>query len=281
MKPNFRIRSFQGLVLGLILLSAPAYALLRLSLQPVTVSINGNQVVASVNLLGITADFSLRFEQAQNLNPNALGLSARLINPLDPALRARLPDATLLSIPTALPLMISVDPPAGGGLAFSNAVEVELHTHLLPYTIDSPLRLYTAEPGGQFYDITNGIDQGSVRARGRTGGFSDFLIVLDLRPRIGEARAKFDFLDASVLAVTDATLRSALQADLGAGRAAFIAGDYSAASAAIGQFEDRVRLHAGGAIPNRWRASRDLDNVAGELISAAGSLRFALGRIGL
>ena len=33
----------------------------------------------------------------------------------------------------ALPLIISVDPPAKHGLAFSNVTEIELHTHLLPF----------------------------------------------------------------------------------------------------------------------------------------------------
>src|SRR5690606_20183273 len=102
------------------------------------------------------ADFALRFEEAQNLNLQSLGLSAKLVNPLDPALRARLPEPGLLSVPLALPLMISVNPPASRGLEFSNVAEVELYTNLLPFTIDSPLRIYKAEPGGVFYDITDG-----------------------------------------------------------------------------------------------------------------------------
>jgi hypothetical protein len=248
---------------------------------PLTITINGNEVSASINILGIGADFALRFEQAKNLNLFSLGLSVQVINPLDPALLARLPDGDLLSIPLALPLMISVDPPAKGGLSFANAVEVELHTHLLPFAINSPLRIYKAEPGGMFYDITDDIRSGSVRARGRTGGFSDFLILVDLTPRTVAADEKYEYLEQTLLGVPDDAVRKALQTDLAASRSAFDAGNYAGARATLILFEDRVRRHAGTAIPNRWRAQRDLDNVAGELLSEASSLRFALGRIGI
>lgn len=269
------------IALGLACASAPASAqLLQLSLQPLQITVANDEVSARINLLGIRADFALRFEEAQNLNLQSLGLSAKLVNPLDPALRARLPEPGLLSVPLALPLMISVNPPASRGLEFSNVAEVELYTNLLPFTIDSPLRIYKAEPGGVFYDITDGIERGSVRARGRTGGFSDFLILVDLRPRAVEADEKFEYLEQTLLGVPDATVRAALQTDLAGSRSAFEAGDRAAAAAALALFEERVREHAGSAIPNRWRAQRDLDNVAGELLSEAGSLRFTLGRGG-
>lgn len=249
--------------------------------SPLVVTINGNEVSAQIDILGIGADVALRFENAKNLNLFSLGLSAQLVNPLDPALIARLPDSGLLSIPLALPLMITVDPPAAGGLEFSNAVEFELHTHLLPFTIDSPLRIYKAEPGGMFYDITDDVRSGSVRARGRTGGFSDFLILVDLRPRTVEADERYEYLEQTLLGVPDITVRKMLQADLAASRAQFEAGNYAGARSTLVLFQDRVRRNAGLAIPNRWRAQRDLDNVAGELLSESASLRFTLGRIGL
>jgi hypothetical protein len=132
-----------------------------------------------------------------------------------------------------------------------------------------------------FYDITSDVRSGSVRARGRTGGFSEFLILVDLRPRTVEADEKYAYLEQTLLGVPDAEIRKALQTDLAASRAAFDAANYSAAAALLVMFEDRVRRHAGREIPNRWRAQRDVDNVAGELLGEASSLSFTLRRVGL
>jgi hypothetical protein len=243
------------------------------------IEVIGNRVVAEIIVLGVGADFSLTFDQPQNLSIASLGLGVQLVNPLDPALRARMPDSAS-NLAVALPLMIKVEPPAARGLAFSNVVELELHTHLLPFSPSSPLRLYKASAGGQFYDITNDIQSGSVRVRGRTGGFSDFLIVVDLNPISESAEDKFAFLDESVLAVPDAPLRALLQTDLETARTAYDGDDFAAARVATEQFETRVRANAGTLIPNRWRAQRDLDNVAGDLLTEAGSLRYALIRLG-
>jgi hypothetical protein len=272
MKRNPCIGWARWLLVLVGLFSAQAWA-------QVVVTVSGNQAVAQIDLLGIGADFSLTFDQPQNLSVSSLGLKANLVDPLDPALRARLPDSRL-GVPLALPLMISVEPPADGGLAFSNVVQVELHTHRLPYSASSPLRLYTAHQGGKFYDITDDIRSGSVRVRGRTGDFSDFLILVDPIPLTESADDKYAFLEASVLAVPDAAVRGQLQSDLAASRSAFAAGNYATARTALDTFEARVRSNAGTAVPNRWRAARDLDNVAGDLLTEAGSLRYTLVRLG-
>lgn len=285
--------SMRTFLLGLALISAsawgqvkpadsnqPAVADAKLSADTMQVTVSGNQALASIDLAGVQAELSLTFEQPENLSVAALGISARLIDPLDPQLLARLPDSQMLSIPVALPLLISVEPPTAGGLAFSNVVEVEIHTHLLPFAVDSPLRLYKAPKGGRFYDITTDIRPGSVRERGRTGGFSDFLILVDLTPSRDAAEAKYDFLDQRLLSVSHSSTRSQLQADLAASRTAFAGGNYAAANTAMAGFESRVRQSAGNTIPNGWRAQRDLDNIAGDLLSEAGSLRFNLGRLG-
>jgi hypothetical protein len=245
----------------------------------VSVTVKGDEARAQINLLGIGAEFSLVFDQPENLSVQSLGLGARLINPLDPALRARLPDSRL-GVPLALPLLITVNPPAARGLAFSNVVDVELHTHLLPYSIASPLRIYKARPGGPFHDITSDVLPGSVRTRGRTGGFSEFLVLVDLIPLPESAAHKYDILDESVLAVVHPALRAQLQADLAASRSAWTGGDLPAARSALDLFEKRVRSEAGVGIPNRWRAQRDLDNVAGDLLTEAGALRYVLVRLG-
>ena len=105
------------------------------------------------------------------------------------------------------------------GLAFSNVTEVELHTAPAPVPYRSPIRLYKAQRGGPFHDITNDISSGSVRVRGRTGVSHDFLLVVDLMPRFEAAQDKYAFLDALILTGRDGGVRAQLQADLAAAAA--------------------------------------------------------------
>lgn len=246
----------------------------------IDVTIVGNRVIAKIDLLVLGVELILDFEQPLNLTAPNLGIGAALVDPLDPAFLARLPDPDLLSVP--LPLMISVEPPADGGLAFSNAVGVELHTHLLAFELNSPFRLYKAPAGGVFHDITSDVLPGSVRTRGHTGGFSDFLILTDLFPAYAEEAAdKYLFLDTRVATgAISAKARGVLQSDLAASRTAFDAGNYASARSALSTFVVHVKSFAGFDVPNRWRSARDLDNVAGDLLGEAGSLDFSLRRLG-
>jgi len=262
--------------------TAPASALLGLLGNGIgQVTINGNTVVAQIDLLGIVGtEFRLQFESVQNLSVQNLGLGARLVSPLDPNLLQRLPEdglGGLLSI--ALPIAISVEPPANGGLRFQNTVSAEIHTHMLGYTIDSPLRLYKSPHNGEFFDMTGAVAPGSVRTRGSTGGFSDFVVVLDLLPSEEHAEDKYDYLAArSANPAIAATVRATLAQDLAASRAAFDAGNHAGAQQQLTLFVQHVRANAGTAIPNEWRSQRDRDNVAGDLLGYAGSLAFSIDR---
>lgn len=273
MKRTIRRRLTALLALALLFLATPSWS-------QVNVVINGNEAIVGINLLGITADFSLVFDQPQNLTVQSLGIGVQLISPLNAQLRQRMPASRRGGLSVALPLKISVNPPAKYGLQFQNAVELELHTHLLPFQIDSPLRLYKSDNGGPYYDITSDIRAGSVRVRGRSGGFSDFIIVIDLTPNAMAADDKYDFLQARIVDVPNYGMRFQLNSDLAASRSAYLLGNYSGAIGALDVFETRVRKNAGTLIPNTWRAQRDLDNVAGDLISEAGSLRYVLVRLG-
>lgn len=259
--------------------------------SPVTLSV---QIVANEALIGLDsavlplandAELLLLFESAENLCAQTLGLSATVINPFDPAFGARLPGEAL--VPLALPLIIQIEPPAnasctpgGGALAFNDAVRAEIHTNLLPYTIDSPLRLYKAPLGGRFRDITDGVAPGSVRTGGRTGGFSEFLIVIDLTPPAAAAVSKYDALAARLAnPAIDASVRAALERDLADSRAAFDLGNFTAAMLPLDTFTARVGAASSAQIPDRWRAQRDLDNIAGDLVGDAASLKFVIGRL--
>jgi hypothetical protein len=254
----------------------------------VNVTVTGNRAVAAIQisvlglgLVSIEAIFD--FENPQNLTPTSLGVSVGITSPL--ALLGRI---DLARVSLALPIMITVEPPAAQGLAFDNAVAIEMHTEALGFSLGSPLRLYKAPIGGTFFDITDDVLSGSVRTRGRSGEFSQFLIVTDLlqvtsppAAYAADAQAKYLFLASRLLSPTvSSKARAVLETDLAASRVAYDAGNYATARAGIATFAARVKSFRPPDVPNRWRAARDLDNVAGSLLGEASSLDFTLRRLG-
>lgn len=239
--------------------------------------IQGNEVRAGISLpLNITADLKITFEQAEGLSAESIGLSALLVNPIDPQLLARLQDAL---IPGAFPVLLRIQPPAAGGLSFQGVTTIELHTHILPFTVNTPLRLFAASEGGRFQDITAYVGMGSYRCRGRKGDFSEFLIVADLR-RVNRVIAqKLDHLD-QLLADHEAQIAAPVFSELTALAASIrskhSAGQTQAAIAKTEEFVALVEAHSGADIPDVWRAARDVDNVAGRLRAAGETLRFSL-----
>ncbi|MGI8560077.1 MAG: DUF6689 family protein, partial [Luteimonas sp.] len=144
---------------------------------PVSVDINGQVATIRVgSAASPLADLTLTFDDASGLSASSLGVSAELVNLSDPAILSRLADPQLLQIDPAFPLLITVEPPASGGLSFLRTVRVEVHTHALAYSVGSFYRLFKAPVGGSFRDISDEIAPGSVRARGTTSGFSQFLV---------------------------------------------------------------------------------------------------------
>ena len=194
----------------------------------------------------------------------------------DPTLLARFPAGSLTAIPSALPLMITVEPPRLGGLVQRRLVHVELHTHALPYTTASPLRLFKAQLGGKFRDITESVRPGSVRTRGTTPGWSQFVVVADLRPTQQVVAEKFAALSATLDAVAPAEA-APLRTELDACQQAVDDGRFEDASVALDSFVARVSERAGSTIPDTWRATRDTRNLAGELLSGASTLGFSIG----
>jgi hypothetical protein len=242
-------------------------------------TISGNQVTASLDLPGISADLTLTFEQAVGLTAGNLSLSAQLINPQDPSLLARLPSGGLVTPPGAFPVLVRVQPPAGGGLSFSGVYTLDLHTQNLELTAHCPLRLFSAPAGGPFNDITVNMGTGSYRVRGTGGSFSDFLIVADARLLAGVISQKFDALSSLLSTYAGAIpgpLLDNLNGQLQAARAYYQAGDQVDAAKAVTGFAATVQSNSGTGIPDVWRASGDLPNVAGKLRAAAGTLSFSL-----
>ena len=244
--------------------------------QLVQVDVSGTTATATIGSpLHPLAEVILEFDNPVGLSAASLGLSARLVNIADPALLARLPDVQLNPLSGSFPLMVTIEPPAAGGLAF-RTVRVEVHTHALEYSIGSSYRLFKAPLNGAFTDITDEIASGSIRARGTTGGFSQFLVLTDLRETDGVVATKLTDLRARIDALPLAE-QPAFDALADAAQAAVGQGDYATAIANVRGTAQRARERAAaGALSSQWRATRDAVNQAGDVVAAARTLEFSI-----
>jgi hypothetical protein len=241
--------------------------------------ISGNQATANLALPGVSADLALSFEQVVGLSAANLGLSAQLVDPRDPTLISRLPPGGLVSVPGLFPVLVRVQPPATGGLSFSGVYSLGVHTPNLEYVAGTPLRLFSAEDGSAFADISDAMGSGSYRVRGSKGTFSEFLIVADGRPQASVVTQKFDAVEtllSTYAGAIPAAVRADLERQLQAARGAYQAGDTAGAVKDVDAFAATVRRDSGTDIPDVWRASGDLADVAGLLRAAAGTLSFSL-----
>lgn len=242
---------------------------------PVAVDVAGDTATLRIGAASAPlADVTLVFDDATGLTAANLGVTAQLVPTTATALLARLPTASLTSLDSALPLLLTIEPPAGG-LSFRRTVRVEVHTHALVYTAGSPFRLFKAPLGGAFRDITEDVSPGSVRARGNTGGFSEFLLLADLRPYATVTASKFTHL-RGVLATVSPLERAPLVAMVDDAEAAVAEGDHALAIATLDQLRARVSERAGIAIPQVWTAGSVAGNPAGELLSGASTLKFSI-----
>ena len=261
----------------------------------INVTITGNTALAQIEvftlvpLVSYVLDLGIELDQPGNLTRDCLGISASVINLLDVLPRLPPADVANLNLPVALPVMVQVVAPPACGLQFRNGANVDIYTtELLAPVADSELakfRLYKAPAGGQFLDITSAVERGSVRTRGTTGGFSDFLILIDLNfdddaATRGKAQAQLDYLQARLAnPALSAAARQTLGATLAQIRAACTENQFAQAVAYTQSFEAQVLDFAGEGIPNQWRSARDLDNVAGDLLGFTRALRFNLSRL--
>jgi hypothetical protein len=264
--------SFPRLMLATLLLWAGAA---QAQVVPVTTTVSGNVATVQVGTSAQPlAELTLVFDDASGLSASSLGVGARLVDVTDATLLARLP-VNLLQLDNAFPLLITIEPPATGGLAFHRTVRVEAHTHALAYTPGSSYRLFKAPLNGSFRDITDEVAPGSVRARGTTGGFSQFLVLTDLRETDAVITAKTAWLRNRVDGLP-ASEQPAFHALLDGFQSALATGAYADAIAALDAFRARAADRAGTALADVWRATHDTDNQAGELISGAATLKFSV-----
>jgi hypothetical protein len=244
----------------------------------VSASVSGSSVHFTISLPGnLGAEASLTFEDVSGLTLANLGISAQVINPVDPALLARLPGG---SIPAGgLPVLLRIEPPVTGSLSFTGIVTLKVHTENLQYTTGTPLRIFSAPLGGPFRDITTSMGAGSYRARGTTGGFSEFLIVAEARTVdqvIVEKLGRLEDLLETYEGSMSALIYGDLEELLASAHAEYTQGDLRQAIQNVNEFLDTLEQHSGTAIPDVWRSARNVQNVAGYLRAGALTLRFSL-----
>jgi len=261
------------LVAIVLLLCAQAASALDL---PVSVNVVGNVATAQIGSpANPIAELTLSFDDASGLTPASLGIRASTVAITDATLLSRLPDPRLVRLDSALPLLVTIEPPANGGLSFRRSGRFELHTHALAYSLGSNLRVFKAPIGGQFRDTTEEIAQGSVRARSRYGGFSQFIIGADLRETSTVVAGKIAWLRGRIASLP-ASEQPAFTAQLDTVESAVAHQDYATALAAIDLMSDRAQARAGNGLLDEWRATRDADNQAGELLAGAATLKFSV-----
>ncbi len=259
------------ILLGIFSTAASAQSL------PVDVDVSGNVATVRIGAPGNPiADLTLSFDDASGLSAASLGISAQVVSLSDPTLLSRLPDVSLTALQSNFPVMVTIEPPTTGGLVQRRITHIEIHTHALTYTAGSPLRLFKAQLGGPFRDITESVLPGSVRTRGTTPGWSQFIIAADLRPTNTVIQSKFTYLRNQLNALP-AGERNPLRNYLDLAEAAVASGNYADAIAALDSFNARVSARAGTFIPDVWRATRDTQNIAGELLAGANTLGFSIG----
>ena len=268
----------------LLLLSAAAHAG-----SVVVTIIDGTKARADITLPNpgggnYTAEFELEFEanNLQNLTVQCIGITADVLTPAEIAdiEQNHLPHPWQ-SIDTNFPVRVTVEPPAGCGLAFEDQYEVTLETDDLIYVPASQYRLVKRPIGGDFHYVTNSITQGSVRSRGSSGGFSEFIIIKDPTPQYSaDCTSEYDDLETRLRnSPMNLSARRTLETDIAVSRAAYEAGAFTQAIALLAVFDAHCAAFGGEALPNRWRSSRDLDNVEGDLIGHTDNLRFMMGRL--
>lgn len=230
-------------------------------------------------LAAVDADLVLDFVDTVGLRASSLGLS---VEPATAgALRGRLPDAWATDTAPSLPLLVRIQPPETGALSASGGYTIELHLRQVDLDAGLRLRLFRADPGGAFEDVTTAIGHGGggTWLRGRGTGASELLIFAETRDAARVVEHKLESLE-DLLAGHPELLTGSLYGELfsvlGAARNAWQRGSSREAIEHVEDFLAVVSAERGTSIPDTWRSRRDLVDLAAEAISVAESLRFSL-----
>ncbi|WP_194757391.1 DUF6689 family protein [Aliidiomarina indica] len=246
-----------------------------------TVTYHNNRVVADVKLdHGLSFDFSISFEHAVGLNETNFKVTAQRVSPFDASITSRLPDSMLTALHDSFPVLITVTARPDRGFAFTGEAQLELYTQSIDFADN--LRMFRSHNQAQFEDITTLTAAGSLRARGSTGQFSDFLILVDNRDPQAQAVAKVQEMSSYLYSYVDSLgdeVGSELRALSRNAENHVHEGRYNAAASMVNNFIRVLERTSGDSIPDVWRSSDDIENVKGELLTRARNLRFTLSQL--
>jgi hypothetical protein len=235
-----------------------------------------------------SAEFEIEFERdgLENLTVECIGITADVLDASEiSTINMHLPHGSNTGggqqVAGDFPVRVTVEPPVDCGLAFENNYDVSIDTKNLVFQPGSVYRLVKAPIGGDFVYVTGAVTAGSVRVRGRTGGFSEFVMISDPNPLYSaDCKTEYDTLqDRIAQSPISPTARRTLEIDVMRSRAAYEAGDFQTAIDLLAPFDQHCVEYAGEGLPNRWRSQRDLDNVEGSLVGHTDNLRFMMGRL--
>ncbi|MDF2178156.1 hypothetical protein P2G88_07810 [Aliiglaciecola sp. CAU 1673] len=272
------MKRFYSLIVASLLLLPVASAQ---SVAPQVLSFSENKITAHFELTSPTGqslalDLRVDFERTVGLSAEQFVIEAEWVNPLD--LLNRLP-TNGVNVPAAFPVVVRIAPHADRGFSFEGVAQIEFYTKALHYVNGSPLRLYRSHANGPFEDITQSTGAGSIRARGNTGSFSDFIILADTRTTatvLGDKLANLsDFFSTHrgsinpVLADTLVTTLDTLSMQLNGA-------NYNGALQTVNLLINLLEQAQSADMPYVWRASDDLVNVRGELLTLSQTLGYSL-----
>jgi hypothetical protein len=249
------------------------------TVSPVSVTVDGNTLQAKLSVnQAIEIDLSLEFENSVGLSASNIDISATLVDINDPGVMSRL-SSTNISVIPSFPVIVSVTPKSDAGFSFEGLASIEIYTKAVDYNSSMPARMFRSHANGAFEDITSMVSAGSIRSRGNTGSFSDFMILLDERndeDMIADKVAQISQLLSQHSGLSSLALASTMQSGLDAINSALLLVNYSTTLESVENMIGLVESANSENISTVWRSSNDLVNLQGELLTHLKALRYAL-----
>jgi hypothetical protein len=264
---------------GFLLLTLLSSSSIAQTVSPSAVSINGNVLQAKLQVTStIEIDLVVEFEKSIGLSANNIEITASLID-IDSSFVTNRFNVNDLKVIPSFPVIISISPKVNSGFGFEGLASVEIYTKSIDYNVAMPARLFRSHDNGNFEDITSMVSAGSIRARGNTGSFSDFMILLDERSNTDMIEATFSQLSQLLNQHSDKislVLGMSIQTSINILQHALLMTDFATALELTESLISITESATGDQMSNVWRSSNDVINMQGELLTRLKTLRFSL-----
>jgi hypothetical protein len=265
--------------LGGLLFTLLSSSSIAQTVSPSSVSINGNVLKAKLQVTSlIEVDLVVEFEKSIGLSANNIDISASLVDVNSSSVTNRINVDDIKVIPS-FPVVISITPKVNSGFGFEGLASVEIYTKSIDYNVAMPARLFRSHDNGNFEDITSMVSAGSIRARGNTGSFSDFMILLDERSNVDMIEDTFSQLNQLFNQHSDKVLQilgMSIQTSIISLQQALLMSDFATALELTESLISLTESATGDQMSNVWRSSNDVINMQGELLTRLKTLRFSL-----